>query len=136
MSHFSATVSVYNESDYTVTDILILRGYNFETQEFTSLSRLEKGAKHIFNVEWQDFSNLNPASQRQEHIIYYINEGRFGVEHEEGVKLDYLGQYYSPKVLLDGSHAHIFIRNNDYEIQIENGGIYEDPGPPGSPPGI
>ena len=118
-----AVVTVYNESNYLVRDITILNGVDPETLDFPTLSQLGVGDRHRFEVVWWVWPNEKQGYVW--HITYRINDKEFWVKHEEGVRVDSVGIFYSPQVLLDGSHSHIFIRNEGYKIIIENGGTME-----------
>jgi len=112
-----ATVTIYNQSDYDVTDITVWFGGG---QPYLEL--LKVGEDQTFDLEWENM----PASNYT--IEYQINGKLFGVEHEEGAILHPGDYYYSPQFLKNGAKAHIYIKNESYELIIEGGGYWEDPG--------
>jgi len=127
-----ATVTVYNYSDFVVSDIKLQCAGWIVGPNYT-LSELKQGESHKFNVElWEK----NPESGGGGTIVYVINDQWFGVEHEEGAAWhDYIvdegGCYYSPQYLKDGSKANIYIKNESYELTVEGGGYWQWPdGPP------
>lgn len=129
-----ATITVYNESDYVVTNIKVLYVLDWPSREWPTLSRLERGEKFSFELTGSVFSGWQSKGGE---IIYYINGRKFGIENEADVRIDCFGNYYSPHELLIGSHAHIFIRNEGHRIVVENGVFFERPclcqGPPPPP---
>ena len=128
-----ATVTVYNQSDSVVTDIVLwCAGWSDDTRP--TLSELKQGESHKFNVELWD---KNPrGGGGGDNIQYSINGEQFGVEYEEG-KLwrEYIsepgGCYYSPHYLKDGAKASFYIKNEGYGLTIKGGGYWIAPeGPP------
>jgi len=122
-----ATVTVYNHSDFVVTDIVIT--YNGGRLFF---SELQPGVEHTFKLSWEEAPAFNNT------IHYSINGERFSTEHEEGaVWYEYKDEEgshstaYSPQYLKDGSKASVFIKNESYELIIEGGGYWKKPGPQG-----
>jgi hypothetical protein len=116
-----ATVTVYNNSDYDVTDLMVI--YELTTTGFPILGELKKGAKQLFDMEFMPSNGSG-----QVYAKYTLNERRFGRENEEGVLTDETGTYISHQRFKDGAKAHIYIKNDGYELKIEGGVYYVDPG--------
>ena len=110
----SATATVYNQSDFVVTDITI--GFCV-TGVPPFLSELQPGAEHTFYVSWEE----QPGDGS---IQYYINGELFWTQHEESALQNEDGYYYLPQLrrrLTDGVKAYIYIKNESWELIIKDG---------------
>jgi hypothetical protein len=116
-----ATVTVYNQSDFDVTEL---------TLYFVGgkLDVLEKEKEHKFNIQWA------PGSLRRFSVCYNINGEYFYVDKMEGALYSEGGQlYYSPYLIKDGAKAFVYIKNEGYKVKIEGGDYSVSPENPGSP---
>ena len=143
METWNVTVKVHNNSDYDVTDVLIL---GFSEQ---NIPMLEKGSEQIRPLVWEEFKNTKIGQCIE--IEYKINGERFDVEHQEdavwyktlpighweweegGVEYDVTldgesnpeendGSYISLQHFKNGAQIDIFIDNEGYIIE---GGVFE-----------
>jgi len=116
-----ATVTVYNQSDFDVTELNIY----FVGGE---LDVLEKEKEHKFNVQWA------PGASHKFSVCYNINGEYFDVDKMEGALYFEGGQhYYSPFLIKDGAKAFVYIKNEGYKVEIEGGGYSVTQENPGSP---
>ena len=109
-----ATATVYNQSDFVVTDIIIGFGNNYDSP---SLSELQPGAEHTFHLSWQE----QPSNGS---VQYRINGELFWTPHEESALQNEEGYYYLPQLrgrLTDGAKAYIYIKNESWQLIIKGG---------------
>jgi hypothetical protein len=114
-----ATVTVYNQSDFDITEFVIFGG---------EIDVLETGKEHTFAVEW------SPGGAVSLQATYYMNGEYFDVDNMEGALYFEGGQhYYSPFHMKDGAKGFVYIKNEGYKVEIEGGEYRIAPETPGSP---
>jgi hypothetical protein len=115
-----ATVTVYNQSDFEVTELHVHEGSTFPL--------LKQGEEQKFDLEWA------PGSPFHFFVSYYANEKFFSPENMEGALYTVKGgHYYSPFRIKDGAKAFVYIGNEGYRVEIDGGDYWVVPENPGSP---
>jgi hypothetical protein len=113
-----ATVTVYNQSDFDITELVMYGG---------ELDVLETGKEHKFDIK------LYVGSISLD-VTYYMNGEYFDVDNMEGALYFEGGQhYYSPFRIKDGAKGFVYIKNEGYKVEIEGGEYRITPETPGSP---
>ena len=117
-----ATITVHNQSNYDVTDIIIAAVGVDSPGNYPTLSLLKEGETHRFDAEW--IGGARGSGSFLYIIEYYIDGNKFGVEHQEDkIWDDSRSRYVSPQTISNGAVAEIFIKNESYELVIHKGAV-------------
>ncbi|MCL2008767.1 MAG: hypothetical protein FWG77_11860 [Treponema sp.] len=140
MEEWNVTATVFNNSDYDITDIAIIGSYGPE------LFFLEKGSEKTLSFQWRDFAGITIGDRI--HIQYKINGEQFSVKHQEdavwykslpigqweweedgvsyrltmgGENYEYTneieGEYLSLHCWVNGTEIKIFIQNRSFKVE-------------------
>jgi hypothetical protein len=105
-----ADVTIHNNSDYTVTDLL------YYQEDYTKPATIASGAKLVDQILWA------PNGPFPYQISYKIGEVIFNSDHMEGKLWTEKGKhFYSPFVIMDGAKVTVYIENDGWRQEMVGG---------------
>lgn len=113
----NASITVSNESDYDVTDLIVLwSGIEGTGLDFPRLAELKKDESRIFPVVF----SVPQAYSRRAGSMYTLNGRRFTNKDEANVIVDKNGAVFPSREIAEGSKLFIHINNENYTL---SGGV-------------
>ena len=118
---YIATVTVINKTGVEVTDLTFKgEGGNYSKK----IEKISSGGEQNFEIKWIGKQSAFGGSLDNSFVRitteYNIGTTKFNVANEKDAKIDSNGNYYSEKVITNGTKLKVEINENGYEITTLN----------------